>query len=129
MNGGNMNLPREEKRSRGFTLIEVLIASVLLAVLLVGVGLFFTNIVKQSDIVDDRTRATEIARQGLEEVRTQDVTTWPLGATTPVTIDKFSRYFDVTEVDPLYPTARNVECLVYWTSAAGPDTVSFSTLF
>lgn len=114
----------------GFTLVEVLIASVLLAILLVAVGYFFGNIIKQSDIVDDQTRAMELSRQGLEEIRTQDVISMPLGQTTPETIeDRFSRYFDISEVDPLYPNARNVECVVYWDGAGGRDTLSFGTIF
>lgn len=113
----------------GFTLIEVLIASVLLAVLLIGVGFFFTNIVKQSDIVDDRTRAMELSRQGLEEIRTLDVKSMSLGHSTTETIEKFGRYFDISEVDPLYPNARNVECVVFWNGPDGPDTLRFSTIF
>lgn len=114
----------------GFTLVEVMIASVLLAILLVAVGYFFGNIIKQSDIVDDQTRAMELSRQGLEEIRTQDVKSMPLGQTTPVTIeDKFNRYYDISEVDPLYPSARNVECVVYWDGAGGTDTLSFGTIF
>ena len=114
---------------KGFTLVEVLLAAILLAILLVSVGFFFTNILKQSDIVDDQTRAMELARQGLEEIRTQDVASMTLGMTTPVGIEEFFRYFNITVPDPMYPTARNVECIVFWTSAAGPDTMTFSTIF
>lgn len=113
----------------GFTLIEVLIASVLLAVLLVGVGLFFTNIIKQSDVLDDQTRAMELARQGLEEIRTLDVQSMPLGDTTVEEIGKFNRHFVISEADPLYPSARHVICILNWSSASGPETLSFSTVF
>lgn len=114
---------------RGFTIIEMLLASVLLAILLVGVGFFFTNIVKQSDVVDDRTRATNLARQGLEEIRTLDVEGMPLGETTPEIIDKFSRYFVIAEADSLYPNARRVRCVVEWTGANGEESLGFSTIF
>ncbi len=120
---------RHGGRRGGFTLIEVLLAAIILAILLVGIGLFFGDIIRQSDVVDDRTRATELARQGLEEIRTQDVKSMPLGASTPENIEKFTRYFDISNVDPLYPTARNVDCIVYWTGANGADSVSFSTIF
>ncbi len=113
----------------GFTLIEVLIASVLLAMLILSVGFFFTNIIKQSDIVDDQTRAMELARQGLEEIRTMDVQSMPIGETTVESIFKFNRYFVIAEADPLYPNARQVTCILYWSSASGPDTLSFSTIF
>jgi prepilin-type N-terminal cleavage/methylation domain-containing protein len=113
----------------GFTLIEVLIASVLMAILLVSVGFFFTNIIKQSDVVDDQTRAMELARQGLEEIRTQDILSLPLGQSSIEDIEKFSRYFEVSGVDSLYPNARCIQCVVYWSGASGADTLSFSTIF
>ena len=114
----------------GFTLVEVLLAALILALLLVGIGMFFTNIIKQSDIVDDRTRGMELARQGLEEIRTLDILSMPLGQSSTEDIDgRFFRYFDLSVFDPLYPNARQIDCVVYWTGAAGVDTVSFSSVF
>jgi len=46
----------------GFTLVEVLVASVILAILVVGIGFFFGHIIRQSDVMDDKTRALELAR-------------------------------------------------------------------
>ncbi|MCK4504628.1 MAG: type II secretion system protein [Candidatus Aegiribacteria sp.] len=112
----------------GFTLVEVLITSILLAILLTGVGFFFTNIIKQSDILDDRTQAMELARQGLEEIRTLDVTSMGIGLTTPDTLGRFARCFDISVYDPLYPNARLVRCIVSWTGASGGQTFSFSTI-
>ncbi|MCK5116718.1 MAG: prepilin-type N-terminal cleavage/methylation domain-containing protein [Candidatus Aegiribacteria sp.] len=118
-----------ESDDRGFTLIEVLIASLLLAIILTGIGFFFMNIIKQSDVLDDRTRGMELARQGLEEIRTLDITSMPLGRTIPEDIDYFHRCFEISEVDPLYPSARNVRCVVYWLGAVGSDSISFSSIF
>ena len=115
--------------NHGFTMVEVLIASLLLAIILTGIGFFFMNIVKQSDIVDDRTKGMELARQGLEEIRTQDILSMSLGRTTPEDIDKFHRCFEIALADALYPTARNVRCVVYWLVASGADSLSFSTIF
>ena len=120
---------RIDSGKRGFTMIEVLIASLLLAILLTGIGFFFTNIVKQSDVMDDRTRGMELARQGLEEIRTEDILSMPIGRTTPEDIDKFHRCFEITLADALYPTARNVRCVVYWIGASGADSLSFSSIF
>ena len=118
-----------ESGDRGFTLIEVLIASLLLSIILTGIGFFFMNIIKQSDVLDDRTRAMELARQGLEEIRTLDIKSFPLGRTTPEDIDYFHRCYEIAEVDPLYPNARNVRCVVYWISANAADSISFSSIF
>ncbi len=124
-----MRITQVDSGDQGFTLIEVLIASLLLSIILVGIGFFFMNIIKQSDVLDDRTRAMELARQGLEEIRTLDVSSMPLGRTTPEDIDKFHRCFEIAEVDPLYPNARNVRCVVYWISAVDADSISFSSIF
>ena len=125
----SMRRTKIESGDRGFTLIEVLIASLLLAIILTGIGFFFMNIIKQSDILDDRTRGMELARQGLEEIRTLDIKSFPLGRTTPEDIDYFHRCFEIAAVDPLYPNARNVRCVVYWISAIGSDSISFSSIF
>lgn len=115
-------------REGGFTLVEVVITALILAILLAGIGVFFTNIIKQSDIVDDRTQAMELARQGLEEIMTLDVSEMPLGLTDPDTIGRFERCFELFEYDPLYPNARLVQCIVSWTGASGYETFSFSTI-
>lgn len=114
---------------RGFTLIEALLAAVLLAVLLIGLGAFFTDIIRKSDVVDEQTRAMQIARQGLEEIRTEKIASLPLGLSAPEVIDDFTRLFDIAVDEPLFPTSRRVRCLVTWNSAIGPDTVSFTALF
>ncbi len=112
----------------GFTLVEVLVTAILLAVLLTGVGFFFTNIIKQSNVLDDRTQAMELAREGLEEIRTLDVASMAIGLTTPDTLGRFERYFDISVYDPLYPNARLVQCIVSWTGASGDETFSFTTI-
>ena len=124
-----MRITQIDSGDQGFTLIEVLIASLLLSIILTGIGFFFMNIIKQSDVLDDRTRGMELARQGLEEIRTLDVSSMPLGRTIPEDIDYFHRCFEISEVDPLYPSARNVRCVVYWVGAADADSISFSSIF
>ncbi|MCK4671730.1 MAG: type II secretion system protein [Candidatus Aegiribacteria sp.] len=116
-------------RGGGFTLVEVVITSLILAILLTGIGFFFTNIIKQSSIVDDRTKAMELARQGLEEMGTLDITAMALGLTTPDTLGIFRRCFDISEYDVLYPNARLVQCIVSWTGASGSESFSLSTIF
>lgn len=115
----------------GFTMIEILIASVLLAILIVGLAMFFASMLRQSDVLDDRTRALELAKGGLEEMRTVDFDTVPSPDAVygPETIEKFDRWVYVsTPVDTLQK-ARLVRCCVRFESANGSDSVSLSTIF
>ena len=112
-------------------MIEVLIASVLLAILIVGLAMFFASMLRQSDVVDDRTRALELARGGLEEMRTVDFDTVPAPSATygPDSVEKYARYIHVsTPIDTL-GKARLVRCCVHFLSANGVDSVSLSTIF
>ena len=69
----------------GFTLIEILIASVIIASGLVAMGVFLGNYVNKNAQNEHRTMATVIAEQKIEELRTRalgnveifDVTTKP----------------------------------------------------
>jgi prepilin-type N-terminal cleavage/methylation domain-containing protein len=115
-------------RNGGFTLVEVLLASVLLAILIIGIGFFFGYIIKQSDVMDDRTRALELSRQGLEEIRTLDISTMPDGTTGPVTFEKFSRYMLISTPYSTLSEARLVQSMVVWDGAQGPDTLTLSTI-
>lgn len=125
----NMKETVRKYQKGGFTLVEVVITSLILAILLTGIGFFFTNIIKQSDIIDDRTQAMELARQGLEELSTLDITSMALGMTTPDTLGRFERRFDISVYDVLYPNARHVQCIISWIGAGGNESFSFSTIF
>lgn len=114
----------------GFTLIEVLLASILLAVLIAGLGFFFTNIVNQSDMMDDQSRALEICRQEIEELRTVDMGLWPDDTTlTTVTIEKFDRYVVVSTPYPTMSSAKMAHCIVRWDGMNGPDSLSLSMIY
>lgn len=113
----------------GFTLVEVLIASLILAILVVGIGGFFGHIIKQSVIMDDKTQALEIARMGIEEMRSVSMDTVADGSMGPEVTDKFSKYVIVSSPFPLLSNARLVQCLVVWTGADGSDSLSLSTVF
>jgi prepilin-type N-terminal cleavage/methylation domain-containing protein len=124
-----MFLPSSEHRRSGFTLVEVTLAAVILAVILIGLGFFFANIINQSTKVEDKSQALQFARQGLEEVRTLDITGLPLGRTGPEDLGDYDRFFEVSTVDPLLPNARLVRCIVTWDGISGADSISFSTIF
>jgi prepilin-type N-terminal cleavage/methylation domain-containing protein len=116
--------------SPGFTLVEVMLAAVLLAILIIGLGFFFGHMIKQSDIMDDKTRALELSRQGLEEIRTLDIQS--MGDDTligPYSIEKFTRWVQITSPFPTLSDAKMVESIVVWTGAQGADTLVLSTIF
>ncbi len=121
--------PSSEHLRSGFTLVEVVIASVILAIVLLSLGFFFANIIDQSSKVDNMSIALQFARQGLEEIRTQDITAMPLGRSGPEFLGDFDRYFEISMVDSLIMNAREVRCIVIWSSKDGPDSLSFSTIF
>jgi len=118
-----------ESRRSGFTLVEVVLASVILAVVLIGLGFFFVNIINQSTKVEDMSEALQLARQGLEEIRTADITGLPLGRTGPEVLGNYERFFEVSKVDSLLQNARKVRCIVVWDGLSGADSISFTTIF
>ncbi len=117
------------KHLKGFTLIELVIASAILAVLIIGVAFFFLNMIKQSQTVDMATRALEISRQGLELYRTVDVSSMDVGTVVCDTVDgEFIRYMRIGSVSESVQ-ARLVESTVMYGTPAGLDSISLSTIF
>ena len=118
------------RHSGGFTLIELMIASAILAVLIIGVAFFFLNMINQSQTIDSATRALEISRQGLELYRTVDVGSIDPGTVIgPEIIDEdFDRYMTISSVTES-PNARLVKCTVKYGTPAGSDSISLSTIF
>ena len=115
--------------SRGFTLVELVIASILLAIVVTGIAFFFMHIIKLSDEVDDQTRALEICREGIEMLRTQDVLAMPEGWQSPETVGKFTRAIWLDSPYDEYPEAKHVLCRITWNGAEGADSISLSTIF
>jgi prepilin-type N-terminal cleavage/methylation domain-containing protein len=117
------------RRSGGFTLVEVVIASILLAIVVTGIAFFFMHIIRLSDRVDDQTRALEICRDGVEKLRTEDVVSMSNGWQTPETVEGFTRRVWIDTPYPLYPEAKLVMCRVNWSGVEGADSLDLSTIF
>ncbi len=47
----------ESREEGGFTIVEVIIAAILLAIIVTGIAFFFMHMIKLSDRMDDQTRA------------------------------------------------------------------------
>lgn len=126
-----MNSKNVQNRfSSGFTLLEVVIASIILAIIVTGIAFFFMNIIQMSDQMDNQARALELCREGIEELRTQDVVSMSDGWQTPaVTIDMYTREIWVDTFNATYPEAKHIRCRVTWTGAEGADSLSLSTIY
>ena len=59
-------------RSRGFTLIEVLISTALLAFLAVGILGMTTMTINSNSFIQHHTKAVQLAESGMEEMRRVD---------------------------------------------------------
>ena len=114
---------------KGFTLVELIIASVILAMLIVTIGYFFIQMISNSDIMDQRTRALELCREGIEQYRTVDVQSMSDGTYDNVIIEEFERDITISTPYSEYPDAKLVQCEVRWNSQNGPDTLSLSILY
>ncbi|MFO7626385.1 MAG: prepilin-type N-terminal cleavage/methylation domain-containing protein [Candidatus Fermentibacteraceae bacterium] len=116
--------------SRGFTLMEVVIASLLLAIIVAGIAVFFFHIVRNSTEMDLMTKGLQYCREKLEQMRTLDVASMPDG-TGPVEVlpDGFQRVTTISSPYAEYPAAKLVRCNVTWNSPDGTDSTSLSILF
>ncbi len=114
---------------RAFTLIEIVIASIILAIVVTGIAAFFMHIVSMSDRMDDQGRAIEICREGIETLRTQDILSMDDGWQ-PVseTVEGFTTSIWIDTPYDEYPEAKHVKCRVTWSGAAGADSLSLSTI-
>lgn len=124
-----MNNLRSRRKGGGFTLIEVVIASIILAIVVTGIAAFFMHIIKLSDQMDDQSKALEICREGIETLRTLDVVSMSDGWQSPAfVVEGFTRDIWIDTPYDEYPEAKHVRCRVTWIGAEGADTLSLSTI-
>ncbi len=113
----------------GFTIVEVIIASIILAIVMSGIAFFFLHIIKLSDQMDNQARALELCRDGIEKLRTEDLTVFPDGWQAAETVEGFTRRIWIETPYPEYPEAKLVMCRVNWYGAEGADSLDLSTIF
>lgn len=121
---------RRTRGRGGFTLIEVIIASILLAIVTAGIAVFFMHMVRGSQEMDLLTKGLQFSREKLEEMRTVDVTVLPDGPGAVETLPGgFQRQIFVSTPYSEYPSAKLVRCEVTWDGPEGPESTSLSIIF
>ena len=113
----------------GFTLIELLVASVILAILIVSLGYFITQMIDNSNKIDDKTRALELCRQGLEQCRTMNLVTGVTSENITLAELDLVRELTVSDYSVEYSEAKLVVCKVTWDTSSGSESITLSTVF
>lgn len=115
------------ENNKGFTLIEVLVAMVILSVGLLGTAALITGIINGNKVSNRITTATVLAQDKMEEIKGLDyssIVSEPKSSLPPP-YDQYER--QVTVIDPS-PAAnmKTVTVTVYWESN---KSVSLQTIF
>lgn len=113
----------------GFTLVELLVSSVILAVLIVSLGYFITQMVDNSNRVDDKTKALELCRQGLEQCRTIELATGVTSVDIALGGITYTRELTVSDYSVEYSEAKLVVCKVTWSGSGASESVTLTTVF
>jgi type IV pilus assembly protein PilV len=82
--GAATNVAASPRARRGFTLVSMIVATILLTVGILALGNANTNTIKNQTLAQNRTNALAIARAYLEEVRSRDP--WTLGSESAVKV-------------------------------------------
>ena len=112
----------KKDRDNGFTLIEVLIAIVILSVGLLGMAALTVGIIKGNRFSNDLTTATTLAQDKMEDIRREGYSDTP--ATDTTTIENYDSITDyalykrqmVTVVDSPAANMKTITVTVFWES-------------
>ena len=122
------------KDSQGFSLVEVLIAMVVLAVALMGLATLQVRCIRSNDLANRTTQATNLAQEKLEELIFRSATGehFVAGVTAdaenPVAVPAddqgaiFTRSWEFIDDSPV-PAARTIIVTVAWNDAMGSHQV------
>ena len=110
-----MSIINKKISQKGLTLIELMVAVVILAIAVLGIFLAFSSTWMGMANARDRTVATNYAREAMENVKNMDfelVTHVNLGASEPIGA-KFTRVIVVTEESA---NLKKIDTKVFWTN-------------
>lgn len=112
------------ENNKGFTLIEVLVAMVILSVGLLGTAALTTGIINSNKVSNRISTATTCAQDNMEDIRRLGFSGMPASDTTTTesynSITNYSLYKRVTFTDVDNPAAgmKTVTVSVYWDADA-----------
>lgn len=108
--------PLKPSNDQGFTLIEVLIATVILTVALVSMAELMAITLRMQQLGRNQTAAARMAQEKIDELMTQNFATNPSVAIGGSLDANIANYFDV----PVDPDGNPLQFIRRWTVAAGP---------
>lgn len=104
---------RLKNNQEGFTLIELMIAIVILSVGLLGMATLTGSIVQKNKFSNDLTAATTLAQDKLEDVRANGYAS-AVSETKTACVTPFSEYQREVTVSTLSAGMKQVTVKVYW---------------
>jgi type IV pilus assembly protein PilV len=113
---------KDRYNNGGFTLMEVLVAMLILTVGLLGMAALITGIISSNKLSNRISTATVLAQDKMEEVRRVGYSGMPASNTTTTenynTITNYSLYKRVTFTEVANPDAgmKKITVTVYWDS-------------
>ncbi len=114
--------PHHTRKNGGFTLLEVLVAMVILAVGLLGMASLSVGIIKGNELSKEVSSATTCAREKMEDVERLDYANTPAtSGTVTEAYNSITEYPDykretVTSVDTPVTDMKTITVTVYWDS-------------
>jgi type IV pilus assembly protein PilV len=120
--------------SRGFTLLEVLVAIALLAVGLLGMATLVGSIINYNQLAQHVTTATTLAQDRIEELKNTGYDNIAEGSSTEANIDAlgdaggvYNRSTEVDE-DTVFQNTKTVEVTVSWDWKGNTHNVVLNTI-
>ena len=119
------------KKSKGFTLIEVLISLVILAISLLALAGLMTTTTKNNSVGGRLTEAATLAQDKLEELRAVSWDNIPLNQTNDTPVTRPGIQYERTWIARLNATnadIKEIEITVRWTDATSHSLRFFSAV-